>query len=127
MHRKHGLILMPVEGGPFLAAGDFQPEYRKKLAPLLSHSSADLLGRRNDVSELMRKADLFVLHSIEEGFGLVCTEAKGSRCLPIVPGACTDLYRQMENDMVHMVGDLKALTGRINLLHRRRDRDIAVA
>jgi glycosyltransferase involved in cell wall biosynthesis len=107
--------------GTFLIVGDFLPEYQKKLAPLLAHHSVKVLGHRNDVPELMRKSDLFVLPSIEEGFGLVCTEAMVSGCVPLVSEACTDLCRHMENSMVHAIGDLKALSEHISLLNERRD------
>ncbi len=107
--------------GTFLIAGEFLPEYRAKLAPLLAHPSVRVLGHRNDVPELMRKSDLFVLPSIEEGFGLVCTEAMASGCVPLFSSACTDLCQHMKNAMVHPVGDTKTLTEHINLLHERRD------
>ena len=50
--------------GKFLIAGTFLPAYQEKLAPMLAHPSVHVLGYRNDVPELMRKADLFVLPSI---------------------------------------------------------------
>ena len=61
-----------------------------------------------------------MLPSIEEGFGLVCTEAMGSGCVPLVSSACTDLCRHNENSLVHAVGDVKALTAHITMLHQDR-------
>lgn len=106
--------------GTFLIAGDFLPAYQKKLAPLLSHPSIRLLGHRNDVPELMRQSDLFVLPSVEEGFGLVCTEAMASGCIPLVSEACTDLCQHMKNAMVHEVGDTRSLTQHLTALHEDR-------
>ncbi len=106
--------------GTFLIAGGFLPEYQKKLAPMLAHPSVKMLGHRNDVPELVRQSDLLVLPSIEEGFGLVCTEAMASGCVPLVSDACTDLCRHMENALVHHVGDVAALTQHITLLHEDR-------
>jgi glycosyltransferase involved in cell wall biosynthesis len=106
--------------GAFLIAGDFLPAYREKLAPLLAHPSVRVLGHRTDVPELMRKSDLFVLPSIEEGFGLVCTEAMASGCVPLVSEACTDICRHMDNALVHSVGDVKSLSEHITLLHENR-------
>jgi glycosyltransferase involved in cell wall biosynthesis len=106
--------------GTFLIAGDFLPVYREKLAPMLAHPSVNALGHRNDVPELMRKSDIMVLPSIEEGFGLVCVEAMGSGCVPLVSEACTDLCRHMDNALVHSVGDVKSLTDQITLLHENR-------
>jgi glycosyltransferase involved in cell wall biosynthesis len=106
--------------GTFLIAGSFLPAYREKLAPLLAHPSIRVLGHRNDVPELMRQADLLILPSIEEGFGLVCTEAMASGCVPLVSNACTDLCRHMNNSLVHPVGDVKSISEHITMLHDDR-------
>ncbi len=108
------------QNGQFLIAGEFIPAYKQKLAPMLAHPSIRVLGHRNDIPELMRQCDLFVLPSIEEGFGLVCTEAMASGCVPLVSNACTDLCRHLENSMVHPVGDVSALTDHVNRLHLDR-------
>jgi len=39
------------EDGTFLIAGEFLPDYRQKLAAMLSHPSVKVLGHRNDVPE----------------------------------------------------------------------------
>lgn len=106
--------------GTFLIAGEFLPAYRQKLSPMLAHPSVKVLGHRNDVPELMRNSDLLVLPSIEEGFGLVCTEAMGSGCVPLVSDACTDISRHMENALVHHVGDVAALTEHITMVDKDR-------
>ncbi len=106
--------------GTFLVAGDFLPAYREKLTSMLSHPSVKVLGHRNDVPELMRRSDIMVLASIEEGFGLVCAEAMGSGCVPLVSDACTDECKHMENALVHPVGDVRTLTQQITLLHEDR-------
>lgn len=106
--------------GKFLIAGEFLPAYADKLAPMLAHPSVEVLGHRRDVAELMRKSDILVLPSIEEGFGLVCTEAMGSGCVPLASAACTDLCRHMENALVHRIGDVAELSGHITTLHENR-------
>jgi glycosyltransferase involved in cell wall biosynthesis len=106
--------------GTFLIAGEFLPDYEKKLSPMLSHPSVKVLGHRNDVPELLRRSDILVLPSIEEGFGLVCTEAMGSGCVPLVSEACTDICRHMENSLVHRIGDVKSLSQHITMLHEDR-------
>jgi glycosyltransferase involved in cell wall biosynthesis len=111
----------PAHGnGTFLIAGEFLPDYREKLASQLSHPSVRVLGHRTDIPELMRKSDITVLPSIEEGFGLVCAEAMGSGSVPLVSEACTDLCRHMHNAMVHRIGDVDALTSHLTLLHENR-------
>jgi glycosyltransferase involved in cell wall biosynthesis len=107
--------------GTFLIAGEFLPAYADKLASWLSHPSVRVLGHRNDVPELMRKSDILVLPSIEEGFGLVITEAMGSGCVPVASEACTELCRHMATGLVHRVGDVTALTQHITMLNGDRD------
>jgi glycosyltransferase involved in cell wall biosynthesis len=103
--------------GRFLIAGEFLPSYFKKLSPMLKHSSISVLGHRRDIPDLMRKSDIMVLPSIEEGFGLVCAEAIGSGCVPLVSEACTEFCRHMENSLVHRVGDVEELTKHFKLLY----------
>jgi glycosyltransferase involved in cell wall biosynthesis len=106
--------------GTFLIAGEFLPVYAEKLSSFLSHPSVKVLGHRNDVPELMRKSDLMILPSIEEGFGLVCTEAMGSGCVPLVSEACTDICTHLENALVHPIGDVKVITEQITRLDKDR-------
>ena len=106
--------------GKFLIAGSFIPSYEEKLRPMLSHPSVQVLGHREDVADLMRASDTFVLPTIEEGFGLVCTEAMASGCVPIISEACTDICKHMENSLVHPIGDVEALTRHITMLYEDR-------
>jgi glycosyltransferase involved in cell wall biosynthesis len=103
--------------GRFLIAGEFLPEYADRLAPMLAHPSVEALGHRTDVPELMRRSDVMVLPSIEEGFGLVCVEAIASGSVPMVSDACTDVCRHGENALVHRVGDVDELTRQFSALH----------
>jgi glycosyltransferase involved in cell wall biosynthesis len=103
--------------GKFLIVGDFLPSYAEKLKPMLSHPSVDVLGYRTDIPDIMRKSDIMLLPSIEEGFGLVCTEAMASGSVPLVSDACTDLCRHMDNSLVHHVGDVEALAQQISMVY----------
>jgi glycosyltransferase involved in cell wall biosynthesis len=103
--------------GKFLIAGEFLPAYAEKLRGMLAHPSVQVLGQRNDVADLMRNSDVMILPSIEEGFGLVCAEALGSACVPLVSEACTEFCRHMDNSLVHRVGDVKTLAQHISMLH----------
>lgn len=102
--------------GTFLIAGEFLPAYAKKLSHMLAHPSVKVLGQRNDIPDLMRNSDVLVLPSLSEGFGLVCTEAMGCGCVPLVSNACTDICKHMDNSLVHSVGDVNTLTQHINIL-----------
>jgi glycosyltransferase involved in cell wall biosynthesis len=106
--------------GKFLIAGEFLPAYREKLAPMLAHPSVTVLGHRNDVPDLMRESDILVLPSIEEGFGLVITEAMGSGCVPLASEACTEICSHMKTGLMHPVGDVEALTKHITMLDEDR-------
>jgi glycosyltransferase involved in cell wall biosynthesis len=106
--------------GTFLIAGEFLPAYQEKLAPMLNHPSVRVLGHRNDVPELMRKSDILILPSIEEGFGLVVTEAIGSGCVPLASEACTELCKHMETGLMHRIGDVTAIREHITMLHEDR-------
>jgi glycosyltransferase involved in cell wall biosynthesis len=108
------------QDGTFLIAGEFLPDYKEKLASMLSHPSVKVLGHRNDVPELMRQSDILVLPSIEEGFGLVITEAMGSGCVPLASEACTEICSDMKTGLMHKVGDVEALTKHITMLYEDR-------
>jgi len=106
--------------GTFLIAGEFLPSYHEKLAEMLRHPSVKVLGHRNDVPELMRRSDVLVLPSIEEGFGLVIAEAIGSGCVPLASDACTEICDHMKTGLMHQVGDVEALTRHITMLDEDR-------
>jgi glycosyltransferase involved in cell wall biosynthesis len=108
------------KSGTFLIAGGFLPAYQEKLAPMLAHRSVMVLGHRDDVPELVRKSDILVLPSIEEGFGLVITEAMGSGCVPLASEACTEICSHMKTGLMHRIGDVEALTQHITMLHEDR-------
>jgi glycosyltransferase involved in cell wall biosynthesis len=108
------------KNGTFMIAGEWVPAYREKFSSMLDHPSVKVLNHRNDVPELMRKSDILVLPTIEEGFGLVCTEAMGSGCVPLVSEACTDICKHMENSLVHKIGDVETLERHITMLYEDR-------
>jgi glycosyltransferase involved in cell wall biosynthesis len=107
--------------GEFLVAGGFVPGYAERLATMLSHRSVQVLGHRTDAPELMRKSDILVLSTVEEGSALVTSEARGSGCVLLVSEAAGAICQHMENALVHRVGDVATLTDHINLLDRNRD------
>ena len=103
--------------GRFLIAGELTPEFKSRFADLLSDSSVVPLGHRKDVPQLMRSADILLLPSLEEGSALVCMDAIGSGCVPIVSEACSDACRHMGNALVHPIGNAQTLTQHITLIY----------
>ena len=69
----------------------------------------------------MAQSDVLLLPSLEEGAALVCMEAVGSGCVPLVSDACAGICVD-GNALVHPVGDVAALTDDITSLHENRDR-----
>jgi glycosyltransferase involved in cell wall biosynthesis len=106
--------------GTFLIAGEFLPAYREKLAPLLAHPSVRVLGHRNDLPDLMRGSDIFVLSSIEEGSALVTLEARGSGCVLLVSDASGAECTHMETGLVHRARDVDTLARHITMLYEDR-------
>jgi glycosyltransferase involved in cell wall biosynthesis len=107
--------------GTFTIAGEFLPDYAAKLEPMLKSPSVRVLGHRKDIPELMRNHDILVLPSLEEGFPLVCMEAFGSGCVPVVSEVCLGICEHRKNAMVHRIGDVEELTEHINTLDGDRE------
>jgi glycosyltransferase involved in cell wall biosynthesis len=107
--------------GTFLIAGTFIPGYAELLSSELAHPSVKILGERNDVADLMRKSDILVLSSIEEGSALVTSEARGSGCVLLVSEASGAVCKHMENGLVHPVGAVDVLTQHLTLLWENRE------
>ena len=106
--------------GTFLIAGEFIPGYAEKMGALLGHPSVHRLGHRRDVADLMKKSDILVLPSIEEGSALVTSEARGCGCVLLVSDAAGAICKHMENALVHHAGDVKTLTEQLATLHQDR-------
>jgi glycosyltransferase involved in cell wall biosynthesis len=103
--------------GTFLIAGGFIPGYAEKLSTMLSHPSVKVLGFRKDVPDLMRRSEVLILPTIEEGSALVTSEARGSGCVLLVSESAGAICKHMENALVHRVGDVEALSQHITMLH----------
>jgi len=110
-----------IHDGVFRIAGTIAPDYARHLQDILNHPSVEAMGHRHDVPELMRQADILVLPSLEEGFGLVCVEAIGSGCVPLVSEACTEECRHMQNSLIHRIGDVQTLADQFSMLHQDRE------
>jgi glycosyltransferase involved in cell wall biosynthesis len=108
------------QDGTFLVAGSILPAYRDLLAPMLAHPSVRILGYRHDVADLMRGSDVLVLPTLEEGSALVCSEAIGCGCVPLVSDAASGVCRHGVNSLVHSAGDVVRLRDHISTVYRDR-------
>lgn len=104
------------ESGEFIVCGDFVPGYREKLAPLLAHPSVRVLGHRKDLPEIMRRSDVFVLPSVEEGSALVTYEARGSGCVLAVSTAAGAVCADGVDGFLHSPGDVATLRHQLSRL-----------
>jgi glycosyltransferase involved in cell wall biosynthesis len=103
--------------GTFFIAGAFIPGYAERLSKQLSAPSVKVLGYRNDLPQLMRRNDVFVLPTVEEGSALVTSEARGSGCVLLVSDAAGAVCRHLENALVHPAGNWCELTKHMSMLH----------
>jgi len=81
-----------------LIAGDglLREQIENMISELQLQNQVILLGRRDDIPKLMSAADLFVLSSKFEGFGLVVAEAMACKCL-VVATDCGGVTEVLDN------------------------------
>jgi glycosyltransferase involved in cell wall biosynthesis len=108
------------KSGKLLIAGEFVPGYADRLSQMLNHPSVQVLGHRTDVPELLRKSDILVLPSIEEGSALATYEARGTGCVLLVSDAAGAVCAHMENALIHHAGDVQALRRHMDMLNKDR-------
>lgn len=108
------------ETGTFMVCGEFIPGYADLLQPMLSHPSVKIMGHRNDLPDLMRQSDLFVLSSVEEGSALVTYEARGSGCVLLVSDASGAVCEHDVDGLIHRSRDVEDLTRHIRMLNGDR-------
>lgn len=60
--------------------GELKPQIESLIKEFNLDKDITLLGRRSDIAELLSQADIFVLSSKFEGFGLVVAEAMACEC-----------------------------------------------
>lgn len=104
-------VNLQIAGDGYLTA-DLRAEIKSRDLP------ADLLGYREDVSELMATADVLVLPSYREGTPRVITEAMASG-LPVVATDIAGIPEQVaDSESGYLVppGDVDALTNRLAML-----------
>ena len=105
-------------GGDF-RNGTYIDELKKLATDLGVGEKVDFLGQRNDIQELLKDIDVFVLASQMEPFGLVVAEAMAA-AVPVVAtrfGGAAELVEDGITGLLVSYGDIEAMTSAIiNLL-----------
>lgn len=91
-NKNIGVIKLIIAGD-----GELRTEIEKTIDELDLTQDVFLLGRRDDIPDLMSAADLFVLSSKYEGFGLVVAEAMACNTL-VVATDCGGVAEVLNND-----------------------------
>jgi glycosyltransferase involved in cell wall biosynthesis len=107
----------------FVMAGTVLPECQSLLDSL--GSRVESLGPlpQSQLPDFYRKGDLFIFPTLEDGFGLVLTQAKAAG-LPILATtncAARDLIRENHEGWILPIRDAGAFAERLNWCHHHRD------
>jgi glycosyltransferase involved in cell wall biosynthesis len=103
--------------------GPMRPALEKQIAELRLEGAVRLLGMRDDVAELLREAEIFVMPSETEGMPITVIEAMAC-ALPIVAtavGGFLELVKDGENGFLVPVGDADALAQALARLIKDRE------
>ncbi|WP_210438708.1 glycosyltransferase family 4 protein [Nocardioides xinjiangensis] len=113
----------PPAGARFLVAGGFADGYRERLERHLGRDSVEALGFVDDVPGLLRRSDVLLLPSVEEGSALVTYEAQASGCIPLVSTATGALLPPGLRDLVHEPRSVGTLTDHLaRVMHGETER-----
>jgi glycosyltransferase involved in cell wall biosynthesis len=118
--RVHAPVRLLVAG-----AGPFEEAYKKEVRALGCEDIVSFLGFRKDSPDLMAAADLLVLPSVAEAFGLVLAEALyvGTPVVATRVGGIPEIIDDGVDGVLVAPGDSKALadaiTGLLNNSERR--------
>ena len=91
--------------------GTFEAEYRERVRALGCEDMVSFLGFRTDVADLMQAADIVVLPSLAEAFGLVITEAiyLGTPVVATQVGGIPEIVEDGVDGLLVRPADSKAL------------------
>lgn len=101
-----------------IGEGPQKKELEKKIKKLKLTESAAILDYQENIPKILKSADLFVLPSVKEAFGLVLLEAMAAQ-LPIIAsnvGGIPEIVEHQKNGILVAPGDSEALAEKILLL-----------
>jgi glycosyltransferase involved in cell wall biosynthesis len=102
----------------FVGKGDLEAELRAKALQMGVSGRVKFLGWRDDIPEIMKILDVFVLPSLNEGMGRVLVEAMAAG-RPVVAsrvGGIPDLVKHGENGFLVEPGDENGVSAAIKKL-----------
>ena len=104
--------------GTDLTGSTYSEDLRLLAADLGVSDHVALLGRRDDIEELLAAADVFVMPSFEEPFGLVFCEAMamGKPVVALDDGGTVEIVEHGRTGLLSSRGDLDALTANLRAL-----------
>ena len=106
--------------------GDLRALIENMIDELDLKNQVILLGRRNEIPKLMSAADLFVLPSKYEGFGLVVAEAMACECL-VVATDCGGVAEVLNNsEFLIPPADALVLKNKIKYALELEDKDKSI-
>jgi glycosyltransferase involved in cell wall biosynthesis len=110
-------------------AGTFESEYRRQVTELGIEDMVRFLGFRRDICDLMVAADLVVLPSVAEAFGLVLAEALylGTPVLTTRVGGIPEIVDDGVDGVLVAAGDACALAGALVALLNDPDARLRLA
>lgn len=100
--------------------GDYLPHYKKECFNEIKNNQLFLLGKRDDVHELLKDADIFLFPTLNENHSIALLEAIAMRCAAIVTnvGGNTEIIKHDESGIVIPSEDPDAI---IDALKRMKD------
>ncbi len=112
---------IPISDGHTLKIiGNCSPTYFGHLRSLITQPGITYERFTQTPEDEMRKADVLVLPSIEEGSALVTYEAMATGCIPLVSDASGARCDHLETGMIHNARNVQQLTSHMNQLIRNR-------
>ena len=94
--------------------GELRPQIESLIKELNLDKDITLLGRRSDISELLSAADIFLLASKFEGYGLVVAEAMACECYVVATDSGGVAEVMGDTGKLVPTQDSKALAGAID-------------
>lgn len=105
--------------------GEERPNIEELISSLNLNRDVHLLGRRNDIPDLMSAADLFVLSSSFEGFGLVIAEAMACNTFIVATDCGGSSEIMADTGILVPPQDYKALARALNIAAKKNPNEIA--